>query len=137
MSQIRSIRNNSGFTLVELMMAMLIAVIGMFGVLETINVTLQHNLKNELRSEAIKVGERYMTELRGKRFDRLSTAYSSFAATSKVRGGSKSYTVERTTAPLAYDDLGEPTSKQLQVVVKWAYKNISSQNRVVSVVARP
>lgn len=137
MSQIKSIRNNSGFTLVEVMMAMLIAVIGMFGVLETISVTLQHNLKNELRNEAVKVGERYMTELRGKNFGRYSDAYTTFRSTSKVRGVSKDYTVERTTEDLALDETGSPTTKRLEVVVKWAFRNTSSQNRVVSVVAKP
>ena len=137
MSQIKSIRNNSGFTLVEVMMAMLIAVIGMFGVLETISVTLQHNLKNELRNEGVKVGEKYMTELRGKNFGRYSVAYTTFTAKRKVRGASKDYTVERTTQTLASDETGSPTSMRLQVVVRWAFRNTSSQNRVVSVVAKP
>lgn len=136
MPQLPSIRNNEGFTILELLVAMVIMTVGMFGVLETINVSMQYNLKNELRNEAIKVGERYMSELRGKNFGRYSSPYTPLTISSKVRGGVKPFVVQRDTQTLASDSSGA-TSKQLTVTVKWAYRNVTSLNRVVSVVARP
>jgi len=133
-----SIRNNDGgFTLVELLVAMVIMTVGMFGVLETINVSLQHNLKNELRNEGVKVGEQYMTDLRGKTFSKFSTAYAPYVMTKNVRGVNKQYVVDRKTQVLAQDAITGPTSVQLTVTVKWAFRNVTSQNRVVSVVAKP
>lgn len=131
MTQTTSIRNNAGFTLVEVMVAVLIMMVGMLGLLETINVTLQHNLKNELRNEATRLGEKYMTELRGQAFDDILVSYPLASVTSQVRGGTKVYTVDRGSQALS------SSSKQVTVTVKWGFRNVSSQNRVVSVVVKP
>lgn len=137
MFQLTSMRNSGGFTLVEVMVAVLIMMVGLLGLLETINVSLQHNLRNNLRDEAVTVGERYMTSLRGKAFTNLSaTPYPVVDAPSKIRGGSKNYRIERTWQDIASDDSG-PTSRRLVVVVKWAFRNATSVNTVVSVVTRP
>lgn len=137
MPQAALIRNNGGFTLIELMVAVIIVAVGMFGVLETVNVTLQHNLKNELRNEAIKVGEQYMAEFRGTNFASITDSYPSTNIDRKVRGVSKQYVVERSSQVLARDGALRPTTRQVTVVVKWAFRNLTSQNRVVSVVAQP
>ncbi|ACH38556.1 type IV pilus minor pilin PilV [Citrifermentans bemidjiense Bem] len=137
MSQHKLLPNNSGFTLVELMVALLIAMVGMFGVLETINVSLQQTSKNELRNEGVKLGEKYMAEFRGTPFDSIVGPYAFVNVTTSVRGAKKTFVVERSAATMAESTPGTASSKQLTVVVKWAYRNMTSQNRVVSVVARP
>lgn len=136
MPQPALLKNNKGFTLVELMVALIIVAVGMFGVLQSINVSLQYNLKNELRNEGIRVGEKYMADLRGKPFDKLSTSYTPFSEIGKIRGGNKNFVVERTSQPLGYEG-PQPSTMQLTVTVKWAYRNMTTLNRVVSVVARP
>ncbi|GFO63910.1 prepilin-type N-terminal cleavage/methylation domain-containing protein [Geomonas paludis] len=136
MSQPTLIRDNSGFTLVEVLVAVVILAVGMFGVLQSINVSLQYNLKNELRNEGVRVGEKYMADLRGKTFDKLSTSYAPFNEQGKIRSGTKTFVVERASQVLAYDGT-QPSTKQLTVTVKWSYRNMSTLNRVVSVVAKP
>jgi len=130
-SQPTSIKNNCGFTLIEVMVAIVIMAVGMLGVLETINVSLQHNLKNELRNEAIRIGERYMAEFRGSDFDNLTDAYTDVSVQSKIRSADKMFTVERSTEGLSAN------ARRVTVVVKWTYRNQEYQNRLVSVVARP
>jgi len=130
-SQPTSIKNNGGFTLIEVMVAILIMAIGMLGVLESINVSLQHNLKNELRNEAIRIGERYMAEFRGSNFDSLTDTYADVDVQTKSRAANKTYTVERSTEQLSAD------ARRVTVVVKWSFRNQDYQNRLVSVVARP
>lgn len=141
MSQPTSIRNSSGFTLVEVMVAILIMMVGMIGLLEMINVSLQHNLKNQLRDEAVQVGERYMAELRGTPFDDISLSYQTIQVPSKLRGSTREYSVARISQVLARQDpanaASSPTSLQLTVTVSWDYRNATLTNRVVSVVARP
>lgn len=135
MSQISSIKNSSGFTLIEVMVSIVIMMIGMLGLLETLSVSMQHNLKNRLRDEGIRIGERYMTELKATPFDDIMANYSTARPQSKLRGISKEYVVERSSLVLGTDDTGN-TSKQVTVVVKWAFRNQTTLNRVVSVVAK-
>jgi type IV pilus assembly protein PilV len=136
-SQATSIKNSSGFTLIEVLVAIVIMMVGMLGLLETINVSIQHNLKNQLRGEALRVGERYMADLRGKTFSAYSDSYTPTSYSSKIKGISKSYRVERMAQPIAFDSNGNKTSRQLKVTVKWSFRNQSSVNQVVSVVAQP
>lgn len=139
-----SLNNERGFTLVEVMVAIMILTVGMLGLLETLNVSIQQNMKNQFRDEAVRIGARSMTELRGKGFTAGFFGYSStsdgkFYATQFVpttlRGAQKVFTVERSTSHLATDQFG-PTSEQLNVTVKWAFRNQSSVHRIVTVVAR-
>ncbi len=51
-------------TLVEVMMAMLIAVIVFFGLMETARVAIDHNAGNALRDEAVSIGEQQINLLR-------------------------------------------------------------------------
>lgn len=134
------ISNNSGFTLTEVMVAILIMMVGMLGLLQAVNMSMEYNLKNHLRDEAVYLGERYMNELRGKPYDFMSTTYTPFPVKSKMRGSGRTYTVERGSQDMAFDNSVTPPqvrSKQLQVTVKWAYRNVTTQNRVVTALPRP
>jgi type IV pilus assembly protein PilV len=131
-----SLNNERGFTLVEVMVAILILSVGMLGLLETLNVSIQQNMKNQFRDEAVRIGARYMTELRGKGFTAYSGTYVTMSVPSTFRGSNKIFKVERGTIPLA-SDISGPTSQQLNVTVKWAFRNQSSVNRISTVVARP
>lgn len=125
------LRKNKGFSLVEVMMAMLILIVGMLGLLQAINVATEFNLKNQLREEAGYVGERTMNELRGRGFDNIFPAYSTVTVPSRIRGASRSFSVQRSSAILSTEN-GLPVSKQLEVVVNWTYKGVTFQNRITS-----
>lgn len=126
--------NNRGFTLIEVMVAMLITLVGLLGLLQAVSVATEHNLKNGLRDEALKVGEDQMSSLWVKPFDNYSDAYTPISVPSRLRGFSKNYTVTRTTNKLpnavSYD------SRELIVNVGWTYKNESFQHEVHSVRTR-
>jgi type IV pilus assembly protein PilV len=135
--KITSTKNSGGFTLVEVMVAILIFMVGMLGLLETISVSMQYNLKNQLRAEAVQIGERYMAQLRGRDFDISGDfkTYTAVSTPSSIRGTAREYNVERTSLPIASDTIGT-TSRQLTVTVKYFFRNQSSVNRVVSVVSK-
>lgn len=126
-------KNNMGFTLVEVMVAIVIMMVGMLGLLTSINVAMEFNLKNHLRDEAVSVGEKYMNLQRGKSFDLLSSSYATRYEASKLRGSSKSYSVDMKTTDLSADTV--TPSKQLEVVVRWTYKGIDYQNKVTAPVS--
>lgn len=139
MSAMISRRDNSGFSLIEVMMAILILMVGMLGLLQAINLAVEVNLRNQVREEAVYIGQRVMSEMRGKGFDNISVAttptdmytYSDYQVPSKVRGASRSYTVSRRSVVLSTVNL-QPVTKQLEVIVKWTYKGVGYENRVVS-----
>jgi type IV pilus assembly protein PilV len=109
---------------------MVIMVIGMLGLLEAVNVAMEHNLRNQLRDQAVYVGEKTLNEMRGAAFD--DATFDSYSATipMSIRGVNKTYKVVSTSIPLGAD------SKQYEVVVKWTYKNRNFQNQVVTVRSR-
>ena len=120
-------------------MAMLILVVGMLGLLQSVNLAVEMNLRNQLRDEAVTVGERSMNELRGKGFDNISVAsvptdtvaFKVYSVPSRIRGASRKYAVARTSKVLSLVD-GKPVTKELTVTVTWNYKGVTYENRVVS-----
>lgn len=125
-------KNNSGFTLTELVVAMLIMIVGMLGLLESINVATEYNLKNLLRDEAVQVGEKYMNIQKARPFDALTSA-ATLSEPSKIRGTGKPYTVNLEIAGEVNNAVA-PT-KELVVTVSWNYKGVTYQNRVRSPVS--
>lgn len=139
MLQVTSSKSNSGFTLVEVIMAMMIFLVGMMGLLTAVNLAIEMNLRNQVRDEAVNVGERVMNELRGKGFDNISVAstvsqtfaYRSYSVPSRIRGTTRKYGVQRNTVVLATEN-ALPVTKQLEVIISWNYKGVTYQNRVVA-----
>jgi type IV pilus assembly protein PilV len=110
-------------------MAILILMVGMLGLLQAINLATEVNLRNQIREEAVYMGERVMNELRGKGFDNISTlplTYSPYTLPSKLRGVTRTYGVQKSATALSSD------TKQLEVVITWSYKGVGYQNRVVA-----
>lgn len=128
MAQVPSYKNNDGFTLVEVLVAIVIMVVGLLGLLEAVNVAMEHNLRNQLRDQSVYVGEKILNDMRGQQFDSTFTNHTTIPMS--LRGVSKKFTVDTTTIPLGVD------TKQYQVVVKWTYKNRDYQNQVVTVRSR-
>jgi type IV pilus assembly protein PilV len=118
------------------MVAILILIVGLLGLLQAINLSMDVNLRNHLREEAVSVGERAMNELRNKGFDNISVAspsynYATYQVPSKIRGTSKSYSVSRSSTVLSEQNT-KPVTKQLEVVVRWTYKGVEYENRVTA-----
>jgi len=121
-----------GFTLIEVLVAVVIMAVGLLGMLQAVNVAMEHNLRNQLRDEAVRVGENTMHELRRLPFDNISST-STITVTRNMRGFSKPFLVERLYSP----DPSVPSDwRQIQLSVKWTYRNVTSVHRVVTVKSR-
>lgn len=115
------------------MIAIVIMMVGMLGLLQSLNIAMEFNLKNHLRDEAVSVGQKYMNIQRGKPFDKLSTAYGTRYEPSKVRGTGKLYSVDMSTDELSADV--KTPAKLLKIEVKWTYKGVEYINKVTSPVS--
>lgn len=118
-------RNDAGFTLIELLVAMVIIMVGLLGLLEAVSIATGQNMKNQLRDEAVLIGEERMADLMRRPLSLISTT--TLNIPSRIRGTDKPFVVERKAERKALTD-----SYELVVSVGWSYKNISSHHEVRS-----
>lgn len=109
-------RNSDGFTLIEFLVSIVILMVGLLGLLQTVNVALQYNMGSQMRNEAVSVGDSQMSLELAKPFDLISTGTSSRAVPRQILNGYKNYSVTRSGQDMTY-------SKQVTIEVRWVYKN--------------
>ena len=113
-----SLRNDNGFTLVEMLMAMLIMTVGLLGLLQSVNVAYEHNARNRFREESVLIAEENLNKLR------LNSALSPI--TTFISAGTK-FTVTRESAPI------NSTANKLMVSVRWAFKNVTTTHQIYTI----
>lgn len=117
-------QNKDGFTLIEVMVAIIILMFGMLVLLNTAAVVMEKNLENVLRDEAEKIAESTMNQIRNIPFANLSG--SSATENRNVRGVVTAYNVMT-----QIDTSPGPDTSIVQVIVSWTYKG-KPKNHVVS-----
>jgi len=122
--------NNRGFSLLEVLVAMIIMLVGLLGLLQAIIVASESNAKNIIRDEGVQMSDSWMNWLKAKPFDVYSATYTPKSVKGRVRGGNVNYVVTMTT-----EALGD-NSRRLSVDVEWKYKNAASHTQVISIKSR-
>lgn len=124
-------RQDKGFSLVELMIAMFIFMIAMLGILAGLNSAISNNKTNVLRDEAINVAEEEMNRLKGLPFDSIVSG-SPAPVTRNIRSGTITYALIDTVTPITAD------IKRIDVAVAWAdklaEKTVNYQHTISSIV---
>lgn len=125
-----------GFTLVEMMIALLIILVALFGLIQAALLSIDNNLRNLLRDEAVRISEQAMTgeliDTGGVKHEGLKNlpvdndhlpegTWPVFVVERSFRGMKRLYAVRITVTNLA----GSSAKKSLQVVVGWDHKNES------------
>lgn len=103
---------------------MAIVLIGILGLLQVTGIAAAKNMNNQLRDEAVLVGEEQMADL-FRRPEATIPAFDVVSTASRLRGSQKKYIVTRSTAKIAGS-----SSYQFVVNVGWSYKNVSSHHEV-------
>lgn len=111
----------NGFTLIEFMVALVIFMVGMLGLLETVNVAYRHNLSNNLRNDAILMADQLMAAQRIRPFADISTTTLKSAGFAKF---SSAKTVTDLTA----------TSKSVSVLVSWHERGLTKNHSLTTVI---
>lgn len=112
---------------------MVIMLIGLMGLLQSVNIATEFNLKNQMRSEVVRVAQEAMSDMRARPFDTVSAT--TMVVATKLRNINRSYVVKRTILPID-NPTGTVASRKYQVDVKWMYKNVSTTHSVMSVRSR-
>jgi type IV pilus assembly protein PilV len=126
--------NQSGFTLIEFCMAVLIMMVGLMGLLQAVNIATEHNLGNILRNEATTIADDQMVQAKSLVVDSASlTALPDIAivVSTPIRTGTKSYSVTRTVTTASTN------SREVVVTVSWQYKGKTLRHMISSLVVNP
>lgn len=117
-------QNRAGFTLIEVMVAMGIMMVGLLGLLKSIEIANRQNMNNQQREEVVRVAERAMQEMRSESFDK--TVFETMSARSGLRGTQKKYIIIPTVSVVG-------NSKKYEVRVRWKYGNYSTTHAIVTI----
>lgn len=123
--------NQQGFTLVEFLVAIVILMVGMLGMLASINVAMDKNLETAFRTEAVMVADDQLMRLRVRPFDSVSTTVASppkTLVTRDLRGIMKNYSVQRIVTQRTTQ------SKEIVLNVTWRKKKESYSHSLSSVI---
>jgi prepilin-type N-terminal cleavage/methylation domain-containing protein len=120
--------NNRGFTLVEVLVAMVILSIAMLGVLEAMTIAMQHNLELYCRDESVRIAEQDMNEARNVSF--TAVADRDYEVKRTYKKFERSFRVIRTVAALSAN------SSSVQIQVYWTINGKGHNHYVTSIVSR-
>ena len=123
------INDRNGFTLVEFLVAIVILMVGLLGLLQTINVAIDQDLGNVFRNEAVIVVDEMMMKKRAKTFDSISTGEKTSTERRKVRGISKDFTMTETVSNITAN------SKQISIEASWTKKTATYNHSATTVVS--
>lgn len=119
--------SNAGFTLLEVLVAIVITMIGLLGLLEAATLATEQNLKNQMRDEAVMIAEDVVRSTQIKTFTAVSSVSKTYP--SRLRGVSKNYNAVTTV-------LDAGNSKKFTVNVSWTYKSETTSHEVTSMVSQ-
>lgn len=123
-------KNKGGFTIIEVMVAMIIMMVGLLALLQTVNLSLHHNMNNQIRNEATVLADEQMARELSKPFDLVSTNTRGTVISRNFMNGFKNYSVTRSgSSALTY-------SKQVNIAVSWRHKNVRSIHETSSLVSK-
>lgn len=123
------ISNSNGFSLIEFLVAILILMIGLLGLLQTINVAIDQDLGNVFRNEAVTVVDELMMKKRARAFVSVSTGQKTYPEQRTVRGIPKVFSMTEKVEDITAN------SKKISIEASWTKKKATYKHSATSVVS--
>ena len=120
-----------GFTLVEFLVAIVIIMVGLLGLLQSVNLGLHHNLENQLRQEALLVADEQIALVKLQPFDKMSTSTTT-GVSRKVYNGYVNYSVARQIGAVGSSTI----TKSVDISVRWKFKGKPNSHAVYSLITQ-
>ncbi len=124
--------NSCGFTLIEFLVALVILTVGLLGLLQTVNYSIETNLTTQLRDEAVRLADERMSSERSKVFDAISTNTRQEMVSVKVVNAFKNYSVVKTTTSLT----AAGNTRNINIQVSWRHKDTRYTHVISSLVSK-
>jgi type IV pilus assembly protein PilV len=124
--------DNKGFTLLEFLVAIVIIAVGLLALLQSVNLSIAHNLTNIFRNQAVMLADERMTLEKTKPFDCISTTTSSTNISLTVKNANtfKNYSVVKIGSSIT----NNTTNVEIDVI--WKYKGTRYIHTISSLVSR-
>lgn len=123
--------NKRGFTLLELLVALLILMVGLLGLLQGINVALQHGMKSQMSYIGAMVADQQMAQEMAKPFANVSTTgtvHKTFV-TRQINLAMKNYSVSKQGSVVS------PNTTGVSIQVNWKYRGTTYSHYIYSMVS--
>jgi prepilin-type N-terminal cleavage/methylation domain-containing protein len=113
-------RNRQGFTLIEVLVTMMVLAFGMMASLVGVMAAIDHTLLNDMRSEAMKLGQEQMEAARNMPFVSIQTIPAVRTVQRQFRKSMTTFTIntDRVSATGYANDM-----TKLSITVQWVFKN--------------
>lgn len=130
-----AISNNLGFTLIEVLISIIIMMVGLLGLLQTINVALNHNIQNQLRNEAVMVADQVLA----RKISELSTSssqadFQSFEnytnSRRSINNGFRNYSIKIQGVVVPVHSL------RVNVNVNWKHKDVRYEHGAMTIITK-
>jgi prepilin-type N-terminal cleavage/methylation domain-containing protein len=135
--EVTALLNKKGLTLVEVMIALVVLLIVSLALMQTALVSIDANMANILRDEAVSIAEMRMNEARNTPFNSLVGTLNTTVLRNFRNVANFQYNVTRTVTDLNTDN------KQVNITVTWEWKENTVANghplthNITSIVKRP
>ena len=124
--------DKKGMTLVEVMIALLVLLVVSLALMQTALVSIDANMTNILRDEAVSIAEMRMNQARNIPFDTLVSDGADIPIARNVRNiMGFTYTTRMTVNNLNLDN------RQIDITVGWAWKGQNYTHNITTIVRRP
>lgn len=129
-------KNNSGFTIIEFMVSVVILTIGLLGLLQTINFAISTNMTNKMRNEATILADEKlsvrMAQLSSTDAAPFATYSASESVSRKIFNGTKIFAVKTRQLPISPIS----NSVEVNVTVNWSHKNTAYSHNASTVLSK-
>jgi type IV pilus assembly protein PilV len=124
--------DKKGMTLVEVMIALVVLLVVSLALMQTALVSIDANMTNILRDEAVSIAEMRMNQARNIPFDTLVSDGADIPIARNVRNiAGFTYTTRMTVNNLNVDN------RQIDIAVGWVWKGQNYTHNITTIVRRP
>ncbi len=121
--------SKKGFSLTEVVVALVILMVGLLGMLQAINVSIQANLQNEMRTQGVMIAEDQLSKIKSLPFKNISCSVEkSTTMPVPMRSVLMNFNVTR-----KVDEISAST-KRVNIGVSWKHKGNKYEHVVSAVV---